>query len=54
MADFFELLKTRRSIRDFQDKEVSIDLIRAILKDTCMAPVRATGSLEVHRGQQPE
>ena len=43
MADFFELLKTRRSIRDFQDKEVSIDLVRAILEDTCMAPSSGNG-----------
>jgi nitroreductase len=43
MADFFELLKTRRSIRDFQDKEVPIDLVQAILKDTCMAPSSGNG-----------
>ncbi len=30
MADFFELLKTRRSIRDFQDREVSLDLVQEI------------------------
>ncbi len=43
MADFFELLKTRRSIRDFQEKDVPIELIRAIIKDTCMAPSSGNG-----------
>ena len=43
MADFFELLNTRRSIRDFQDRGVPIDLVRAIIKDTCMAPSSGNG-----------
>jgi len=43
MADLFELLKTRRSIRDFQDREVSMDLVREIIKDTCMAPSSGNG-----------
>jgi nitroreductase len=43
MADFFELLKTRRSIRDFQDKEVPIELVQAIIKETCMAPSSGNG-----------
>jgi len=43
MADFFELLKTRRSIRDFQDREVSLDLVQEVIKDTCMAPSSGNG-----------
>jgi nitroreductase len=43
MADFFELLKTRRSIRDFQDREVPTDLVREIIKDTCLAPSSGNG-----------
>ncbi len=43
MADFFELLKTRRSIRDYQEKEVPVDLIRDIIKDTCLAPSSGNG-----------
>ena len=43
MSDFFELLKTRRSIRDFQDREVSLDLVQEIVKDTCMAPSSGNG-----------
>jgi len=43
MADLFELLKTRRSIRDYQDREVSMDLVREIIKDTCLAPSSGNG-----------
>jgi nitroreductase len=43
MADFFELLKTRRSIRDFQDKRVPIELVKAIIQDSCMAPSSGNG-----------
>jgi len=38
MADFFQLLKTRRSIRDFDERGVSPDLVQQIVRDTCMAP----------------
>ena len=38
MADFAELLQTRRSIRDYQDRTVSKDLIRQVIKDSCLAP----------------
>ena len=31
MADFFELLKTRRSIREFQEKEVPLTLVQEII-----------------------
>ena len=36
--DFKELLKNRRSIREFQDKEVPLSLIKEILQDTILAP----------------
>ena len=36
--DFQELLIKRRSIRNFQKKEVPIDVITEIIKETCMAP----------------
>ena len=38
MADFEELLRTRRSIRDYEDRSVPADLIRKIIDDSCMAP----------------
>jgi nitroreductase len=38
MADYFELLKTRRSIRDFEDKNVPLDVIRDIIRESCLAP----------------
>jgi nitroreductase len=43
MADFFELLKTRRSIRDFEDRAVPVTLIEEIIKDSCLAPSSANG-----------
>jgi len=38
MADFCELLMERRSIRDFDETEVPLGLIREIVKDSCLAP----------------
>jgi nitroreductase len=38
MLTYSELLKNRRSIRDYQDKEVSMEIIDEILHDTCLAP----------------
>ena len=43
MSDFFELLKKRRSIRDFEDKEVSLEIIKKIIKESYMAPSSANG-----------
>jgi nitroreductase len=36
--DFRELLKVRRSIREFEDKEVQLPLIQEIIADGCEAP----------------
>ena len=38
MADFKDLLKTRRSIRDFEDKDVSTETVKEIIGETCLAP----------------
>jgi nitroreductase len=43
MAEFSELLKKRRSIRNFEDKEVSLEIIRDIIKESCLAPSAANG-----------
>jgi nitroreductase len=43
MADYYELLKNRRSIRDFKDKKVPQKLIDEIIKESCMAPSSANG-----------
>ena len=43
MSDFFVLLTKRRSIRDFEDKEVSLEIIKEIIKESCMAPSSANG-----------
>ncbi len=36
--DFRELLKVRRAVREFQDREVPLSLIREIITDSCEAP----------------
>jgi nitroreductase len=38
MKEFQTLLRERRSIREFQDRDVPLDLIREIIRETCMAP----------------
>jgi nitroreductase len=43
MAEFFELLKKRRSIRDFGDKDVPLEIINEIIKKSCLAPSSANG-----------
>lgn len=36
--DFKTFLTNRRSIRDFQDREVALTLVKEIIQDTCLAP----------------
>jgi nitroreductase len=36
--DFSELLTNRRSIRDFEKRDVTLSVVREIIQDTCMAP----------------
>jgi nitroreductase len=38
MLTYPEILKNRRAIRDFQEKEVSVDLVKEILQESCLAP----------------
>jgi nitroreductase len=43
MADFSELLSKRRSIRDYEDRPVALDLIKKIIRDSCFAPSSGDG-----------
>jgi nitroreductase len=43
MVDFNEFLKKRRSIRDFEDKGVPLDIVKEIIKDSCLAPSSGHG-----------
>jgi len=43
MAEFFELLSKRRSIRDYEDRAVSSDLVKEIIRDSCFAPSSGDG-----------
>ena len=41
--EFQELLKNRRSIRDFQEKEVSQGTVKDIISESCLAPSSGNG-----------
>jgi len=43
MPEFFELLKKRRSIRDFENKKVPQNIINEIIKESCLAPSSGNG-----------
>ena len=43
MPDLFELLKKRRSIRDFENKKVPQNIINEIIKESCLAPSSGNG-----------
>jgi len=43
MTDFFDLLKKRRSIRDFEERKVPFDLITEIINESCLAPSAENG-----------
>jgi nitroreductase len=43
MMIFPELLKNRRAIRDFQEKEVSLDIVKEILQESSLAPSASNG-----------
>jgi nitroreductase len=43
MADYYELLKTRRSVRDYQDQEVPLDVVREIIRESTLAPSSGNG-----------
>ena len=43
MITFTELLKNRKAIRDFQAKDVSLDVVKEILKESCLAPSASNG-----------
>lgn len=36
--DYSELIRNRRSIRDFEDRAVSLETVREIIKESCLAP----------------
>ena len=43
--DFTELLNKRRSIRDFEDKEVPLDLVKEIINESILAPSGSNAQL---------
>jgi nitroreductase len=43
MADYIDLLKMRRSIRDYEDKGVPLDMVKEIIRESCLAPSSGNG-----------
>ena len=41
--DFKTLLANRRAIREFQDREVPLSVVKEIIQDTCLAPTASNG-----------
>jgi len=41
MSELSELFEKRRSIRDFEDREVTLEIIKEIIRDSCLAPSSA-------------
>ena len=43
MADYLDLLKTRRAIRDYEDKPVPLETVMEIIRESCLAPSSGNG-----------
>lgn len=43
MMDFSELLLKRRSIRNYEEKEVPLETIKGIIRESCLAPSSGNG-----------
>ncbi|HTZ41042.1 MAG TPA: nitroreductase family protein [Syntrophales bacterium] len=43
MNDYETLLRRRRSVREFQNREVPLDLVREMIRETCLAPSAMNG-----------
>jgi nitroreductase len=38
MVDYLELLKKRRAVRDFEDRDVPMEVVQEIIRESCLAP----------------
>ncbi len=43
MTEYHDLLNKRRSIRDYEDKEVPLETIMDMIKESCLAPSSSNG-----------
>src|SRR5512134_326118 len=43
MTEYLDLLNQRRSIRDYEDKEVSLGTIMDMIRETCLSPSSGHG-----------
>jgi nitroreductase len=38
MVEYFELLKKRRAVRDYEDRDVPLEVVQEIIQESCLAP----------------
>ena len=43
MTEFSDLLRKRRSIRDFENRDVPLDVVREMIRESCLAPSSSNG-----------
>ena len=43
MAEYFDLLNKRRAIRDYENKEVPLETIQDMIRESCLAPSSSHG-----------
>ncbi|MFH1489407.1 MAG: nitroreductase family protein [Pseudomonadota bacterium] len=43
MAEYFELLKRRRAVRDFEGRDVPLEVVKEIIRESCLAPSSMNG-----------
>jgi nitroreductase len=43
MAEYFELLKKRRAVRDFESRDVPMEVVQEIIQESCLAPSSMNG-----------
>lgn len=43
MVDFFELLKRRRAVRDYEERPIPLELVMEIIRDSTLAPSSGNG-----------
>ena len=43
MTEFSDLLRKRRSIRDFENRDVPLDVVKEIIGESCLAPSSGNG-----------
>ena len=43
MAEYFDLLNKRRAVRDFEERDVPLETVQEIIRESCLAPSSMNG-----------